>query len=58
LEMAEAFHERGIRVDMIEVMPRLLPYIPLEMADLVSDELTSKGVEVRLDTGLKAIESS
>ncbi len=58
LEMAEAFHERNIQVDMIEIMPRLLPYIPREMADVVSNELTSKGVGVQFGIRLQAIESS
>lgn len=58
LEMAEAFHERGMQVDMIEVLPRLLPYIPQEMADVVSNELASKGVGVRLGARLQALESS
>lgn len=58
LEMAEAFHERGIHVEMVEVMPRLLPYIPQDMADLVEAELTDNGVGVRLGAGVKAIESS
>ncbi|MDQ7784379.1 MAG: FAD-dependent oxidoreductase [Desulfomonilaceae bacterium] len=58
LEMAEAFHERGMKVEMVEMMPRLLPYVPEEMADLVLKELASKGVGGRLGTGLKAIESA
>ncbi len=58
LEMAEALHERAMKVDMIKPRPRLLPYMPQEMADVVLNELTSKGVGVRMGTRLQAIESS
>ncbi len=44
LEMTEAFHDRGIRVTVVEALPRLLPWLPGEMADLVRAELESKGV--------------
>ncbi|MFH1116788.1 MAG: FAD-dependent oxidoreductase [Pseudomonadota bacterium] len=56
LEMADALHERGIKVDMIKPSPRLLPYMPEEMADVVLNELTGKGVNVRLGVAIKAIE--
>jgi NADPH-dependent 2,4-dienoyl-CoA reductase/sulfur reductase-like enzyme len=58
LEMAEAFHERGNQVEMVELLPRLLPFVPQEMADLVEKELTGNGVGVRLGIGVKAIEPS
>jgi len=44
LEMAEAFHARGLRVDMIKVRPRLLPWMPEEMSNVVRSELEEKGV--------------
>ena len=52
LEMAEAFHARGVSVVMAKTRPRLLPYLPEEMADVVAKELQDKGVELRL--GAKA----
>ncbi len=56
LEMAEAFHSLGIRVEMIEIMPRLLPWLPEEMAEVVRKELDDKGVGVHLGTGIRAVE--
>jgi len=58
LEMAEAFHARDIKVEMVEVMDRLLPYLPAGMAGLVSKELTDKGVGVRLGTKVTAMEKA
>jgi NADPH-dependent 2,4-dienoyl-CoA reductase/sulfur reductase-like enzyme len=55
LEMAEAFHERGVQVHMIEMMPRLLPYLPHEMAELVVKELTDKGIHVHLGCRVTSI---
>jgi NADPH-dependent 2,4-dienoyl-CoA reductase/sulfur reductase-like enzyme len=54
LEMAEAFHTRGVAVTMVEALPRLLPYLPDELAQVVLKELEDKGVQVRL--GAKAEE--
>jgi len=51
LEMAEAFHSRSITVAMVDVLPRLLPWMPQEMADVVLKELSDKGVGVH--TGIK-----
>ncbi|MBM3301187.1 MAG: FAD-dependent oxidoreductase, partial [Deltaproteobacteria bacterium] len=41
---------------MIELMPRPLPYLPQEMADLVLKELTDNGVEVYLGRSVKLFE--
>jgi NADPH-dependent 2,4-dienoyl-CoA reductase/sulfur reductase-like enzyme len=56
LEMAEAFHERGIQVEICDVLPRLLPWLPNEMSDVVKKELEDKGVTLHLGTGLSLIE--
>lgn len=58
LEMAEAFHERGIQVDMIKPSKRLIPYLPQEMADAVSSELTQKGIGLHFGSELRSIEST
>lgn len=55
LEMAEAFHTRGVAVTMVEALPRLLPYLPDELAQVVLKELEDKGVEVRLGAKAEAI---
>ncbi len=56
LEMAEAFHERGVQVEICDVLPRLLPWLPNEMSDLVRKELEDKGVRLHLGMGLTRIE--
>lgn len=56
LEMAEAFHEREIEVHMSKVRPRLLPYLPAEMAEVVRRELTDKGVQTHLPAQILTIE--
>jgi CoA-dependent NAD(P)H sulfur oxidoreductase len=55
LEMAEAFHARGVAVVMAEALPRLLPYLPEELADVVVKELEDKGVQLRLASKAQAI---
>jgi NADPH-dependent 2,4-dienoyl-CoA reductase/sulfur reductase-like enzyme len=56
LEMAEAFHARGIKVVMVDILSRLLPWLPQEMAGVVEKELGDKGVEVHLGVKLKSLE--
>ncbi len=58
LEMAEAFHERGIHVDMVKPSKRLIPYLPQEMADAVGSELTRKGIGLHFGSGLRSIKST
>jgi NADPH-dependent 2,4-dienoyl-CoA reductase/sulfur reductase-like enzyme len=55
LEMAEAFCSRNLKVDMVELMPRLLAYLPEEQAGVVARELTDKGVGIHLGQPLKSI---
>lgn len=55
LEMAEAFHARGVAVTMIELSPRLLPFMPQEMAEIVRKELSEKGIEFSLGVGIMSI---
>ncbi|MFH0958056.1 MAG: FAD-dependent oxidoreductase, partial [Pseudomonadota bacterium] len=45
LEMAEAFHARGAEVTMVKPGQRLLAFMPEEMAELVKQELSNKGVQ-------------
>ena len=57
LEMAEAFHDRGISVEMVEAAPKMLPWMPTEMADEVKKELVAKGVSAELNVAPKAFEA-
>ena len=56
LEMAEALHELGIRTEMSELLPRLLLWMPEEMAQVVTEELKSKGIHLRLGVDIKKID--
>jgi NADPH-dependent 2,4-dienoyl-CoA reductase/sulfur reductase-like enzyme len=58
LEMAEAFRGRSLNVEMIEMLPRLLPWLPEETAELVSRELEDQGVKLRFGTAATAIEDA
>lgn len=56
LEMADAFHARGIKVVMVDILPRLLPWLPPETAELVKQELEGKGIEVHLEVDINAFQ--
>ncbi len=56
LEMAEALYELGIRTEMAELLPRLLPWMPEGMAQVVKGELESKGIRLRLGVDVKKID--
>lgn len=55
LEMAEAYSARGIEVEMVKFRPRLLPWMPEEMAEVVRQEMEVNGVKLRFGAALKAI---
>ncbi len=56
LEMAEALHELGIQTEMSELLTRLLTWMPEAMAQVVTEELESKGVRLRLGVDISKIE--
>jgi len=58
LEMAEAFHARGIQVEMSKPRPGLLSWMPEEMSQVVMDELISKGIVLHFGVRLTAIEET
>ena len=55
LESAEALTEAGVRVTLIEALPRLLPVLQEEYADILLKTLQSNGVEVYLNTTAEEI---
>lgn len=57
MEMAEAFKARGIGVHMVKPRPRILPWMPVEMSDVVRKELEEKGVGVRVGTTVERIDA-
>lgn len=58
LEMAEAFHERGVQVEISDILPELLPWLPSEMSGIIRKELEDKGARLHLGTGISKIEES
>ena len=56
-EMAESFHELGLETTVIGRPPQVLKRFDVDMAQLVQDELESKGVRLSLDDEVKALES-
>lgn len=55
LEMTEQLARLGIKVDLVELQPQVLPLLDVEMAHLVEAELHKQGVTVRTGDSLKAI---
>lgn len=51
LEMAEQMIERGLPVTIVEQSPQVLPLIDPEMAEILHEELRSKGITLVLGTG-------
>ncbi|MCA1961371.1 MAG: FAD-dependent oxidoreductase [Desulfomonile sp.] len=56
LEMAEAFGARGLTTHMAEALPRFLPWMPADMADVVRKELEDKGVQVYFENAVERID--
>ncbi len=56
LEMCEAFHERGIGVDMVKPRPIFLPWMHEKLADMVKEEIESNGIHLHLGHEVKRIE--
>lgn len=55
LEVAEELTLSGVKVEVIEAMPRLLPFLPEEYSGEVLKTLTENGVMVRLGTTVSEI---
>jgi NADPH-dependent 2,4-dienoyl-CoA reductase/sulfur reductase-like enzyme len=56
LEMAESFHELGLETTVIGRPPQVLKRFDSDMAQLVQDELDSKGIQLSLGDEVKALE--
>jgi NADPH-dependent 2,4-dienoyl-CoA reductase/sulfur reductase-like enzyme len=56
LEMAEALRVRNIKAEMIEYMPRLLPWLSPSLAEVVERELLAHGVRLYPGHEVKRIE--
>jgi NADPH-dependent 2,4-dienoyl-CoA reductase/sulfur reductase-like enzyme/rhodanese-related sulfurtransferase len=58
LEMAEAFHARGIAVTLVELLPTVMPGLDPEFGGLIRRRLEDRGVAVITGSSLKAILSA
>jgi NADPH-dependent 2,4-dienoyl-CoA reductase/sulfur reductase-like enzyme len=58
LEMVEALHARNISVDMIKPRSVFLPWLNAELAQVVQDEIESKGVHLYPGQAVERIEKS
>ncbi|WP_178916351.1 FAD-dependent oxidoreductase [Natronomonas gomsonensis] len=56
VEMAEAFHERGLDVHLFEMLPHVLNPFGEPTARVVEDHLREKGVTVHLETPVEAFQ--
>ncbi len=56
LEMAESFHEIGLKVTVVEKAPQLLPPFSKKMAGIVRKHLNDKGVRVIVNDGVSEIQ--
>jgi pyruvate/2-oxoglutarate dehydrogenase complex dihydrolipoamide dehydrogenase (E3) component/rhodanese-related sulfurtransferase len=58
LEMAEALHSRGLKVNVVEKLGQLMPPLDIEFADMVRQHLESNGIGVHLGTGMAEVKDS
>lgn len=58
LEMAEALHSRGLKVEVVEKFSQLMPPLDIEFADMVRQHLESNGIGVHLGTGMAEVKGS
>lgn len=57
LEMAEAFHRRGMRVTIIEKVPHILPLLDDDMAVYLQNQIHGKDFDIRTGAEAKAFTS-
>lgn len=55
LEMAEAFHARGIKTTVVELAPRILTVLDQDMSAQAKETLIAAGIEVITGTGLAEV---
>jgi NADPH-dependent 2,4-dienoyl-CoA reductase/sulfur reductase-like enzyme/rhodanese-related sulfurtransferase len=55
LELAEAFRSRGLQTTVVELTPRLMPWLDLEMTRILDFHVHTHDVDVRLGTSADAV---
>ena len=58
VEMAQAFHRFGSNVTLIDQAARLLPREDVEASEILAKQFEREGIQVRLDTRVRKVESS
>ncbi|MFA0568372.1 FAD-dependent oxidoreductase [Vibrio gallaecicus] len=56
LEMVEAFHQLGISTSLIEMSDQVMTPVDREMTGFVHSEIKEKGIDLRLNSALEAVE--
>lgn len=57
LEVAEALVERGMKVEIVEMLPRLMPFFEERYSGLIMQELEKHDVRVHLNTAITSVQS-
>lgn len=57
LEMMEALHQRKLDVTLLELADQVMAPVDKEMANMLHARIREEGIDLRLRTGLTAIES-
>lgn len=55
LEVAENLVERGVKVNLVEMLPHIMSNLDPEMSCMLEDEFREKGVKLHLNNGVSAI---
>jgi NADPH-dependent 2,4-dienoyl-CoA reductase/sulfur reductase-like enzyme/rhodanese-related sulfurtransferase len=58
LEMVEALVKRGLKVNVVEMMPHIMANMEAEIAGFIENEMLSYGVEIYTGTGVTEINSN
>ena len=57
LETAEALHQRGLHVTVVELQPQVLPALDADMAEHVARRLRERGIDLMLGDGIAGLEA-
>ena len=58
LEMAEAFHTRGLSVTVVELASQVMTVVDHEFGSMVKDHLVQHGIAVETGVGLKSVSAN
>ncbi len=58
LETAEALHDLGLDVSVVELLPQVLPPLDSDVASFVAEHLRARGIHLWLEDGIASISGS